>query len=220
MAALCILWFAVMAALKGSEVTKEAAAPIESFGKDIGSVIKSLPKYAPVIPTSHGMASMSSLPRISSQVKNAIDSTQTTRANRIGNSINDTLGLNNEFTKKLNAANALMTRADAQQKNNNYNVLHDYAQKVGFTPADFRNASARDSLLKYIDAKTTKEPGKDEVLKAIKNLDGSDESFRLFLEKYNEKLVTPDKQNGMNEVHEYNNVVAGGQATRSSGSPS
>lgn len=91
MAALCILWFAVMAALKGSEITKEAAAPIESFGNDIGSLMKSLPKYAPIIPTGHGMASMSSLPRISSQVKNAIDSTQTQRASEVGNSINKAL---------------------------------------------------------------------------------------------------------------------------------
>jgi hypothetical protein len=51
MAALGILWFAVMAALKSSEVTAEAAKPVSEFGGQIGGLIKSLPKYAPIIPT-------------------------------------------------------------------------------------------------------------------------------------------------------------------------
>lgn len=49
--ALCVLWFAVMAALKGSEVTKSAAEPISKFGGEIAGLVQSLPKYAPIIPT-------------------------------------------------------------------------------------------------------------------------------------------------------------------------
>ena len=57
-----------MAALKGSEVTKEAATPIESFGTEIGKLAKKLPQYAPIIPTGHGMATMASLPQISGTI--------------------------------------------------------------------------------------------------------------------------------------------------------
>ncbi len=50
-----------MAALKSSDITKEASEPIAKFGSDIGGILKKLPQYAPVIPTGHGAASISSL---------------------------------------------------------------------------------------------------------------------------------------------------------------
>ncbi len=46
--ALTILWIAVMAALKVSEITKAAIDPFEKAGKSIGDLGKSLPKYAPI----------------------------------------------------------------------------------------------------------------------------------------------------------------------------
>ena len=60
-AGLAILWFAVMAALKSNEVTKEASEPIAKFGNDIGGILKKLPQYAPIIPTGHGSASIASI---------------------------------------------------------------------------------------------------------------------------------------------------------------
>ena len=52
---LAILWIAVMAALKSSEITGNVIAPIEQFWKSIGSLIAKSPQYAPIIPTPGGM---------------------------------------------------------------------------------------------------------------------------------------------------------------------
>lgn len=60
-----MFWLAVMAALKQSEITKAAIEPIESFGKQVGSLAASAPMYAPIIPTGKGwMQSISSVSEI------------------------------------------------------------------------------------------------------------------------------------------------------------
>ena len=71
-AGLVILWFAVMAALKSNEVTKEASEPIASFGDQIGGLLKKLPQYAPIIPTPHGKLSMNNLKGVSSGISGAV----------------------------------------------------------------------------------------------------------------------------------------------------
>jgi hypothetical protein len=92
-AALCILWFAVMSALKGSKITQEAAEPISKFGGEIWSLLKKLPQYAPVIPTGHGKASLSSLWNISSRVSGDIQSRQNQVGQDIGSSISRAMGV-------------------------------------------------------------------------------------------------------------------------------
>lgn len=83
-----------------------------------------------------------------------------------------------------------MTRDMARNKGENHGILHDYAAKVGFTPADFGTSTARDSLYNYVEKKASGTADeKKEVLAAIKALDGSDTSFEHFLKKYDEKLV-------------------------------
>ncbi len=91
--ALGVLWFAVMAALKGSEITKEAAAPIASFGEEIGKLAKKLPQYAPIIPTKHGAASVSSLPNIATTVRSSIEGQAANRGQDIGQSIARAMGV-------------------------------------------------------------------------------------------------------------------------------
>lgn len=48
--ALAVLWMSVMAALRSNEVTKGAVDPIAKFGDSIGELMKSMPKYVPIIP--------------------------------------------------------------------------------------------------------------------------------------------------------------------------
>lgn len=43
-----VLWMAVMAALKSSDITKEAVAPISDFGSSIGKMAMNMPKYMPI----------------------------------------------------------------------------------------------------------------------------------------------------------------------------
>jgi len=51
---LVILWIAVMAALKSSEITHNVVKPIISFGESIWSLVAKAPQYAPIIPTPGG----------------------------------------------------------------------------------------------------------------------------------------------------------------------
>jgi hypothetical protein len=52
-----MLWIAVMAALRQSEITKAAVEPIAQFGNQVGKLAAQAPMYAPIIPTGKGMTS-------------------------------------------------------------------------------------------------------------------------------------------------------------------
>jgi hypothetical protein len=91
-AALCILWFAVMAALKWSDITKEAAEPISKFGGEIGGLLKKLPQYAPIIPTGHGKASLNNLSSLSSGISNAVTTRWNAEANETGRRLAESMG--------------------------------------------------------------------------------------------------------------------------------
>lgn len=54
---LVLLWIAVMAALKSSEITHNVVKPIISFGESIWSLVSKAPQYAPIFPTPNGMTS-------------------------------------------------------------------------------------------------------------------------------------------------------------------
>ncbi len=48
---LVILWIAVIASLKSSEITASVVSPFENLGKSVWGLVKNLPSYAPIIPT-------------------------------------------------------------------------------------------------------------------------------------------------------------------------
>lgn len=48
---LAILWIAVIAWLKSSEITTSVVSPFENLGKSVWWLVKNLPSYAPIIPT-------------------------------------------------------------------------------------------------------------------------------------------------------------------------
>ncbi len=48
---LAMLWIALMAALKSSEITGKVVQPIADFGKSVWSLVAKSPQYAPIIPT-------------------------------------------------------------------------------------------------------------------------------------------------------------------------
>ncbi|MDD5769889.1 MAG: hypothetical protein PHE25_02885 [Candidatus Gracilibacteria bacterium] len=56
---LVVMWMAVMAALKQSEITKNVTEPIDQFGDQIGKLLAKAPTYAPILP---GGLSVAGLP--------------------------------------------------------------------------------------------------------------------------------------------------------------
>lgn len=87
---LAILWIAVMAALKSSEVTSNVSAPFADFWDKIWQLAMKAPTYAPIIPTGSGFTSaqwlskvwstLSNIPetRLNSQMADTLSKIQTT----------------------------------------------------------------------------------------------------------------------------------------------
>lgn len=69
---LAILWIAVMAALKQSEITSTVSAPFDDFGKSIWQLAMKAPTYAPIIPTGSGMMSAQGLSTAGQSFSSAI----------------------------------------------------------------------------------------------------------------------------------------------------
>ena len=70
---LAILWIAVMAALKSSQVTESVTEPIRAFGKSVWSLVAKSPQYAPIIPTPGGGVSMKWMQKIATFPQSALD---------------------------------------------------------------------------------------------------------------------------------------------------
>jgi hypothetical protein len=98
--AIAVLWMAVIAALKSSEITWSVIAPIEQFGKSIGQTAMKLPQYAPVFP---GWQTMDWLRRTWSSAKTYFDT-------KSQNSWDDFMKRNNLFqSDSTKAANTSKT---------------------------------------------------------------------------------------------------------------
>ncbi|RKW23899.1 hypothetical protein D8B46_02455 [Candidatus Gracilibacteria bacterium] len=57
-----VLWGAVMAALKQSQITQEIIEPISAFGTSVGNLAKSIPQYTPILPGGQTLTSLSQIP--------------------------------------------------------------------------------------------------------------------------------------------------------------
>ena len=57
-----VLWWAVMAALKQSQITQEIIQPISAFGESVWNLAKSIPQYTPLWPGWQTLNSMSQIP--------------------------------------------------------------------------------------------------------------------------------------------------------------
>nr|MDD3720299.1 hypothetical protein [Candidatus Gracilibacteria bacterium] len=114
---LALLWIAVMAALNASNVTKSIVEPIEKFGKSVGSLAMSAPKYIP-IPGTGGLSAQGL-----SQVGQTAVSNFEQRSNlktqdwlKQHNLFQDTADLQksiNKFTATINSATTDVARASA-----------------------------------------------------------------------------------------------------------
>lgn len=218
-AALGVLWFAVMAALKGSEITKEAAAPIEKFGGEIGSLIQSLPKYAPIIPTGHGAASLNSLPTISGSITNAMRGNAANRGNEIGGRINDTLGINSEATRKLNNT---LTRieglAESRSGDTSLQMAKDAMKQTGYVTKDMGSDGAHKVWAAVIGKSNMSQEKKTEMIKEANNLTGDKAQYTKFLEEYNKAIKSTSTD--FNEAHEMDAYVTGSKPAESGTTPS
>lgn len=221
-AALCILWFAVTAALKGSEITKQAAAPIENFGNEIGKLTMSLPKYAPIIPTPHGSASLASLPTALSTVSNAIRGQASTRGTEIGGRLNDALGINNELSKKTSAALVnIASRQDPVTPDQHIAMMKD-ATKIANTTTDKVELPQQKQVFTAVvnKSKLSKEE-KEKLITEIKNLKGNRDSVSAFLKNYSHAVG--DNSHTFDTAEELDEHVkghgSGGQTTSSQSVP-
>ena len=57
-----VLWWAVMAALKQSQITQEIIMPISEFGKNVWELATKIPQYTPLWPGWQTLSSMSQIP--------------------------------------------------------------------------------------------------------------------------------------------------------------
>lgn len=71
---IAILWVAVIAALKSSEITQTVVSPFENMWNSIGKLIKNAPTYTPIIPTSEWMQSTQWLANAASSFSSTITS--------------------------------------------------------------------------------------------------------------------------------------------------
>ena len=58
-----VLWWAVMAALKQSQITQEIIQPISAFGESVWNLAKSIPQYAPILPWQTSLANLETIPK-------------------------------------------------------------------------------------------------------------------------------------------------------------
>lgn len=95
---LVILWMAVMAALKQSEITKEVTQPIADFWDSVWSLIAKAPTYAPIIP---GIGSISELWAAWWSFKSSIESHYSSKWSQLWQKAAQSFGIWDEMLNKL-----------------------------------------------------------------------------------------------------------------------
>lgn len=90
--ALVILWMSVIAALSSSEITKEVIAPVASFGKSMGQLAMSMPKYAPIPIGGGKKMSMEGLSAFGSGIKSGADSAARGQWSNAGMDLGSSIG--------------------------------------------------------------------------------------------------------------------------------
>lgn len=96
-----ILWVAVMAALKSSDITKSVVDPFAEFGNSIWWLLKKLPTYAPIIPAPGWPISSSAMANASQSFKSAIEWNISTQWSRIWQDLAKSFWIWNEMLNKL-----------------------------------------------------------------------------------------------------------------------
>lgn len=104
--ALMFIWLAFMVAKNVSKTVQAAVSPFEDFGKKIGGLASSLPKYAPILP---GGLSMSGATQLASGVESKISSANTDRANE--SAIGKMLGMDKKASGESQAKTAKAVQA-------------------------------------------------------------------------------------------------------------
>ena len=189
-----ILWIAVMAALKQSEITSKITEPIQQFGWSVWGLIAKSPMYAPIIPTWVGWWTMSAtgLQQIWATAKSHYETqsreTGTSFIKEKGlfgqtvdlsnNSINAMTSLTNDwiksestwsgFSKAMNSANN--TRELANNRNF-VNLLREMLEKTGqaeeakkVNSNDVNTIAAWIAVLDHMAETTYSWPAKDNLI--------------------------------------------------------
>ena len=117
-----ILWWALMAAMKTSSITKTIIAPLETFWQQVWKIITSAPANIPLFPTwKGGMQSMNSMSNIWTNINSAITWRSSDRSTKFMNEhlpfLNDTT-TNNASQQKasIQAANDPRSKAIEAKK--------------------------------------------------------------------------------------------------------
>jgi len=116
---LVILWIAVMAALKSSEITHNVVKPIISFGESIWSLVAKAPQYAPIIPTpGGGTMNAASLQALWSDIQSKINPMMTAKWHSLADSMfwKNTAWEIQKLKESINNATDITTRSNAVKK--------------------------------------------------------------------------------------------------------
>ncbi len=173
--ALIILWFAVMAALKSSEITKTAVQPIADFGASMWKLALKMPQYMPIpIPWTWKSMPLAWLQQLQSVIQWDFDN----KASQSGRDVAEMFWFNqSENTKKMTAAyenNRSRTWDSLEKfiKSVNFNDLKSEEKKIYAEYIAYYTGLAgedRDKFINNIQKSTNADQASEHIYQIIKN---------------------------------------------------
>lgn len=110
-----VLWGAVMAALKQSQITQEIIEPISAFGTSVWNLAKSIPQYTPILPGWQTLTSLSQQPK---QLENALASYSWNKSLELW----QILWYNNKGSEAINELNEIIRELKLPGNKNNIDL--------------------------------------------------------------------------------------------------
>lgn len=110
-----VLWWAVMAALKQSQITQEIIEPISAFGTSVWNLAKSIPQYTPILPGWQTLTSLSQQPK---QLENALASYSWNKSLELW----QILWYNNKGSEAINELNEIIRELKLPGNKNNIDL--------------------------------------------------------------------------------------------------
>lgn len=107
-----VLWWAVMAALKQSQITQEIIQPISAFGESVWNLAKSIPQYTPILPGWQTLTSLSQQPDL---LRNALASYSWNKSQELW----QILWYNNKGSEAINELNEIIRELKLPGNKNN-----------------------------------------------------------------------------------------------------
>ncbi|RAL55798.1 hypothetical protein BLD25_03965 [Candidatus Gracilibacteria bacterium GN02-872] len=109
-----VLWGAVMAALKQSQITQEIIMPISRFGESVGELATKIPQFTPILP---GGQTLDSLQQLPNKALGALQGYSSVKADDLAGKF----GLNNsQNSQAINELNRTLIEMKGNEKNQSF----------------------------------------------------------------------------------------------------